>query len=192
MTLDPSHLIIITGPSGVGKDSILEALRSRGLPLSFVITTTSRPRRSVDRHIYHFVDAPSFERMIGEGAFVEWAKVYDHYYGTRYAALDEADVHGGVVILENDIQGARTIKKCFPDATLIFIAPKNLDELHRRLVSRGQNTPEEIERRLRTGEHELAQQNIADHVVINEHNQLSRAVGKIESIIREKIKGFGA
>ncbi len=184
MSLDPHHLLILTGPSGVGKDTIVERLKERGLPLSFVLTTTSRPERKGDRHTYRHVDAATFQRMITDGAFVEWAQVYGNYYGTEYAELDRAAREKSVTILENDIQGAKTIKQKYPDVTMLFIAPASLDELEQRLRDRGKNTEGEIRTRLTTADQELHEQEHADHVVVNKQDQLEQAVDEVEKIIR--------
>ncbi|MFA6908732.1 MAG: guanylate kinase [Patescibacteria group bacterium] len=183
MIADASRLIVVTGPSGVGKDTILETLKRNQLPLEFVLTTTTRPERPGEHHVYHHIDVPTFQKMITDGAFAEWAKVYDQYYGTELTELERAMNTGRTTILENDIQGAKIVKSLFPQSTIIFISPKDIEELETRLRKRGKNNDAEIRTRLDTAASELAQAHIADHVIINEEGKLDKAVSEIQKII---------
>ncbi len=178
-------LVVISGPSGVGKDSVLMRMRELGFPFHFVVTANSRPQRpgEIDGYDYHFVSHDRFEEMIAQEELLEWALVYGHYRGIPKSEVRQAIASGRDVILRINVDGAATIKRMAPEAIFIFIAPGSLDELRHRLSLRRTETPEEIERRLALARHELAQLSLFDYVVINHEDRLDEAVGQIRAII---------
>jgi guanylate kinase len=177
-------LIVIAGPSGVGKGSVVRRLLARdpqGLVLS-VSATTREPRPGErDGGDYRFVDEATFEELIASGALLEWATVFGDRYGTPADRVEAARAAGRDVILEIDVQGARQIRERVPDAILVFLAPPSLAELERRLRSRGTESEERIDRRLATAEAELRQAPMFDHVVVNE--DLETASSQVAAII---------
>ncbi|RUM88612.1 MAG: guanylate kinase, partial [Thermovibrio sp.] len=150
-------LIVISAPSGTGKTTLVHMLLKEFPDLEFSVSYTTRPPRpgEVDGRDYHFVDRKTFERMIEEGDFLEWAEVYGNLYGTSRTQVLKALNEGKDVILDIDTQGALQVKKNFPEAVLIFILPPSLKELERRLRNRGTDDEETIERRLKTAREEI-------------------------------------
>jgi guanylate kinase len=179
-------LIVISGPSGVGKDSVLQRMKARELPLHFVVTATSRPQRKgeVQGVDYFFVTKGEFEEMISSGALIEHALVYEDYKGIPKDQVQRGLESGRDVIMRIDVQGAATIRSLYPEALLIFLSTRSEDELVDRLKARRTETPENLELRLATAREELAQVDIFDYYVINAENQLEQTVDTIEDIIR--------
>ena len=176
-------LLIISGPSGAGKGTIVKELR-RALPNLYIsISATTRlPRGSeVDGIDYYFLERAVFDKMIKEGQLLEWAEVYGNFYGTPCNSVQEALERGNDVILEIDIQGALQVKKKLPEAVLIFIAPPSKTELKQRLIGRKSDSLGEIEKRLKcmTGEMKLAAG--YDYFIIND--SINRAIDNIQAII---------
>ena len=178
-------LVVISGPSGVGKDSILMRMREIGFPFHFVVTTTSREMRPGERagYDYHFVSRERFSAMIEQGELLEWAEVYGHYKGIPKSSVRQALASGRDVILRIDVQGAATIKRIAPEAVFIFVAPGNFDELRTRLQWRRTESIDEIDRRLGVARREMEQVGRFDYVVINREDHLDDAVGQIRAII---------
>ena len=178
-------LIVISGPSGVGKDSVLKNMRARDLPLHFVVTATSRPQREGEVHgaDYFFVTKDEFEQMIDRGALIEHALVYEEYKGIPKEQVQEALNSGRDVIMRIDVQGAATIRKLYPEALLIYLSTRSEDELVERLKARRTETPKKLELRLSTARDELKQVDLFDYYVINAENQLDQAVDTILAII---------
>jgi guanylate kinase len=178
-------LVVISGPSGVGKDSILMRMREIGFPFHFVVTATSRAMRPGERadYDYHFVTKECFEEMIANEELLEWAEVYGHYKGIPKSEIRQALASGRDVILRVDVQGAATIKRLAPEAVLIFVAPGSFDELSARLRWRRTEAPDDIERRLSLARREMEQVEYFDYVVINREDHLDDAVGQIRAII---------
>jgi guanylate kinase len=179
------RLIVIAGPSGVGKGSVVKELLSRdsdGLALS--VSATTRPPRptEVDGRDYHFVDADAFDRLILEHGLLEWAEVFGNRYGTPSEFVQVQRSSGRDVILEIDVQGAGQIRERVPEALLILLEPPSLDELARRLRGRGTESEERIERRLAEAARELDQRNLFDHVVVND--DLRTASSQVAAIIQ--------
>jgi guanylate kinase len=190
---EPPHplLVVITGPSGVGKDSILMRMRELGFPFHFVVTATSRPKRpgEIEGIDYHFLTFEEFERNIEENELLEWAQVYGHYKGIPKSEVRTAFASGKDVILRIDVQGAATIRELAPHAVFIFVAPPNMEELRRRLQWRRTEDANQIERRLATVPTEMDHISNFDYVVINHEDRLDEAAGQIRSIIRaEKLR----
>ncbi len=181
-------LIVVSGPSGVGKDTIIEALRARaeGSTYHYVVTCTTRPPRpgEVDGASYHFVSHERFAALREAGAFLEWAEVHGNWYGTPRAEVRRALAAGFDVILKIDVQGAAAVKAKVDDAFLVFVVPPSLEALFRRLRERATETAEALELRQRNAAIELARAGDYDEVVVNEDGQVERTAERIEEIIR--------
>ncbi len=178
-------LIVLSGSSGVGKDTVLMRMRELGFPFHFIVTMNSRPMRpgEIDGVDYHFVSTETFEQLIAQEELVEWARVYGHYRGIPKSEIRQALASGRDVILRVNVDGAATIKQMIPAAVLIFIAPGSIEELRHRLMLRRTDAPDEIERRLALVQEELAQIPQFDYVVINHEDRLDETVGHIRAII---------
>ena len=178
-------LIVISGPSGVGKDSVLQRMKSRNLPLHFVVTATSRPRREGELHgvDYFFVTPDEFKVMIARGELIEHALVYQDYKGIPKEQVQQALASGRDAIMRIDVQGAATIRRLYPDALLIFLSTRSEEELIDRLKSRRTETPEKLQLRLATARKELEQIDLFDYYVINANHHLKEAVDTIVAII---------
>ncbi len=183
----PAHplLVVLSGPSGVGKDSILMRMREVGFPFHFVVTATNRPMRPGERpgYDYHFVGEERFQQMIDQEELLEWAEVYGHYKGIPKSEVREALASGRDVILRIDVQGAATIRRIAPEAVFIFVAPGNFDELASRLRWRRTESPDEMEHRLEVARREMDAIEQFDYVVLNREERLDDAVGQIRAII---------
>lgn len=187
-SLEPSTLrgllVVVSGPSGVGKGTVVRRLLERmaGTQAS-VSVTTRRPRPGeVDGAHYHFVDEDTFERLVAEGALLEWAEVHGARYGTPRAWVEERLGVGEDVILEIDVQGALQVREREPHAVLVFLTPPSHEELARRLAQRGTEADDERSRRLADAPKELAAAARFDHVVVNE--DLERCVSEVLEILR--------
>ncbi|MGN0915740.1 MAG: guanylate kinase [Succinivibrio sp.] len=174
MTMSKGTLFIVSAPSGAGKSSLIDALLKRfnlddSLRLSVSHTTRDPRPGEVDHVSYHFVDNTEFESMIERGAFYEYAKVFDNYYGTSREIVENWVNEGKDVLFDIDWQGARQIRKQTPEAKSIFIIPPSLAELERRLVSRGTDSAEVIEKRMNKAVSEISHFNEYDYVIINDN-----------------------
>jgi len=180
-----AHLFVISGPSGVGKNTIINELMKKVDGLTYSISHTTRMPRDGEVHgkEYYFVDKATFKKMIERGEFIEWAKVYSDYYGTSLSSIKERLSEGKDVILDLDVQGAMNIKKRFENSTLIFIIPPSLDELVNRLKKRGSDELL-IKERLSNLDYELSMAERYDYIVLND--VLEKAVKEVESIILAK------
>ena len=180
-------LVIISGPSGVGKDTIIDALKARHHEpdYHYVVTCTTRGRRpgEVDGVDYHFLDHEAFARQRAAGAFLEASQVHENWYGTPRDQVREVLAEGRDVILKIDVQGAAIVKGKVPGALLIFIVPPSLEDLFQRLRSRATETADELELRQRNAAIELARQEDYDYVVTNETGQVERTAERIDEII---------
>jgi len=178
-------LIVVSGPSGVGKDSALNVLKQRNLPLHFVVTTTDRPKRAdeVEGVDYHFVSRERFQEMIANDEFIEYARVYQDYKGVARRQIYEAFASGLDVILRVDVQGAARLRQLFPEAVLIFLVPENCEEWYRRLINRHSETPEQLQGRIETAKIELKRLPEFDYVVVNANNCLEKTANRIQAII---------
>jgi guanylate kinase len=180
-------LVIISGPSGVGKDTIIDALRARhhDPDYHYVVTCTTRGRRpdEVDGVDYHFLDPEAFARQRAAGEFLEASQVHENWYGTPRGQVREALAAGRDVILKIDVQGAAIVKGKVPGALLIFIVPPSLEDLFQRLRTRATETADELEVRQRNAAIELARQDDYDYVVTNETGQVERTAERIDEII---------
>lgn len=177
------RLVVVSGPSGVGKGTVVRAALERRPDLALSTSYTTRPPRpaEADGVHYRFVDGAAFDRLVEEGAFLEWAEVFGHRYGTPAGEVERLRAEGRDVLLEVDVQGARSVRERAPDALLIFLHPPSEEELARRLQARGTETGEALERRLAEARVEMAQADRFDHVVVND--RVDRAVGELLAII---------
>lgn len=178
-------LIVISGPSGVGKDSVLHCMKERGLPFHFVVTATSRERRpeEVDGQDYIFVSRQAFQAMVEAGEFLEHALVYNQYKGIPRQQVRQALASGEDVVMRIDVQGAQTVRRLCPQAVLIFLTTRDEDELRRRLQNRRTESDEALRLRLATARDERAALPVFDYLVVNADGALEQAVDTIEAVI---------
>ena len=179
-------LIVLSGPSGVGKDTVLQRIKARGLPFHFVVTATTRPRREgeVEGVDYFFVSREQFAEMIEQDELLEYAIVYDDYKGIPKSQVREALASGRDVFMRIDVQGAETIRKICPEALLIFLSTRTEAELVRRLQLRQTESPEDLKLRIATARKELRRVDLFDYYVVNAEGELDKTVDTIIAIIR--------
>ncbi|MBF6600679.1 MAG: guanylate kinase [Dehalococcoidia bacterium] len=178
-------LVVLSGPSGVGKDAVLDELAHRGLRFHRVITCTTRPPREAERDgvDYHFVTEAQFDALIAAGGLLEHAVVYGHRSGVpRQQVLDELAA-GRDVVVRTDVQGAASIRRLMPGAVLIFLAPASFADLEARIRGRGSDEEAQIERRLAAARGEMARQGEFEYVVVNAPGRLEDAAAGIEAIL---------
>lgn len=178
-------LLVLSGPSGSGKDSLIGCLERRGLDVARVVTLTTRPPRpgEVPGRDYVFVSPAEFERLRAAGELLEYAEVYGHWYGTPKGPVRQALAQGRDVLLRVDVQGAQTIRRLCPEAVLVFLTPPSEDELLRRLRARRTESPAELERRLAKVREELASLPLFDYVIINYPDRIEEAAAQFEAIV---------
>ena len=179
-------LVVISGPSGVGKDSVIKAMKERHLPFYFVVTATTRAKREDEVHgvDYFFVTTEDFVSMIEEDELLEYATVYEDYKGVPKTQVRQALDSGKDVIMRVDVQGAATIREISPQACLIFLTAQNDAELVERLKLRKTETPRSLNKRIATAREELQRMHEFDYVVLNRDSHLDEAVDTILAIIR--------
>jgi len=184
MTQATGTIYIVVAPSGAGKTSLVTALLEAEPAVGLSVSYTTRPPRSgeIEGRHYHFVSRTEFEAMIERGAFLEYAEVYGNLYGTSIEWIRSRLAEGKDILLEIDWQGARQVRKVFPDAIGIFIVPPSIEELERRLRGRATDTAEVIERRLASARTEIDQVAEYDYMVVNEN--FERAKLDLISIVR--------
>jgi guanylate kinase len=184
-------VLVLSGPSAVGKSTVVRCLRDRLPDLYFSVSATTRaPRRGeVDGVDYRFVSSEDFEGLINDGALLEWAEIHGglHRSGTPAQPVREATHAGRPVLIEVDLAGARAIKRAMPEALTVFLAPPSWDALEARLVGRGTESPEAMERRLATAREELAAQGDFDAVVVN--GELESACAELVALLGETAPG---
>jgi guanylate kinase len=165
-----ARLTVLSGPSGVGKDSVIELIRARSPWVWLSVSVTTRPKRDneVDGVHYHFISRTEFQRMVDTGQLLEWADFAGNRYGTPRAPVEARLREGEPVLLKIDLQGARQVREAMPDALLVFLAPPSWEELERRLVGRGTDDPETIRRRLTHAREELAAEPEFDVTIVND------------------------
>lgn len=179
-------LFVVSGPSGVGKSTLLRRLVRQVAGLSFVISHTTRPPRVAEKDgkDYHFVSDDEFDVLIGEGAFVEWAVVHDRRYGTSRSAL-EGDGDSDLLI-EVDVQGAEALRAKIPGAVTVFIQPPEFADLESRLADRGRDPAPEVERRLETAREEIGRADHYDYRIVNDdRDEAVRDLARLIERIRE-------
>lgn len=175
-------LIVLSGPSGAGKGTICQKIRTMR-SIKYSISATTRQPRAGEVHgrEYFFLSKEDFEEMIAKGGLLEWAKVYDNYYGTPKAFVESVLDAGDDCILEIDTQGALNVKKAMPEAVLVFVAPPSLGELRNRIVGRGTESIEEIDKRMSCAETEMSFIKAYNYVIIND--EVDQAVAKFDAIL---------
>lgn len=183
-------LFVITGPSGAGKDSVIEVVRQSGQTFGTITTTTSREIRKgeAEGQPYHFIRRTDFQQKIDTNQMVEWAEVYGNLYGSTKQEVERALQSGEVIIVKVDPQGARTFKKIYPEAVTIFIMPPSFEYLEKRLINRATDSPEVIQKRLELAKKELQNLLDWDFLVVNEEGKLEDAAREVMDIIQLKLK----
>jgi guanylate kinase len=186
-----ASLFIISAPSGAGKSSLIQAyLASQtAAPAKVAISHTTRDIRPGEQHgqHYHFIDKAQFEQMIAQGAFIEYAHVYDHYYGTSRKAIEDYLEQGIDIFLDIDWQGARQVRASMPEAKSIFILPPSLPELEKRLIKRGQDSEATIQKRMKKAQSEMSHYSEYEYLIINDN--FEQALHQLSMIIdTEKLK----
>jgi guanylate kinase len=178
-------LIVISGPSGAGKDAVLTRMKETGFPLEYITTLTTRPQRPGERDAvdYCFISTEQFQKMLERGELLESANVYGNWYGVPRQPVKQALDRGEDVIVKVDIQGAATIKRIVPQAVLIFLTPPSPEELALRLRERHTETAFDLALRIKTAEAEIKQLPLFDYVVLNQRDEIDRAVSQIKAII---------
>jgi guanylate kinase len=184
-------LLVLSGPSGAGKDAVLTRLKELGFPLEFIVTVTTRLRRNSEKDNvdYHFLSRESFQQMIERRELLEWANVYGNWYGVPKEPVKQALDGGRDTIIKVDIQGATTIKKILPQAVFIFLMPLSKNELLTRLKERDTESETDLALRLKTAEEEIKKLPMFDYVVANRQGQIDQVVSQIKAIIvAEKLR----
>jgi len=191
-------LFVISGPSGVGKDAVLDGLRKQGGSVHFAVTATTRRKRRGETHgrDYHFVSRSDFEEMMAKDELLEWANVYGNSYGVPKRDVQDAWARGLDVVVKVDVQGAATIKRALPKAVFIFVAPPSMAELEERLRQRKTESLDALAVRFKAAKEEMKKVTLFDYVVVNREGQVALAVSEIEAIIaaerlRVKARGIG-
>jgi len=177
--------IVLSGPSGIGKDAILTKMKESDYPIEYITTVTTRPQRAKERDNidYHFVSTESFQKMITGNELLEWANVYGNWYGVPKKPVKQALDKGQDIIVKVDIQGAATIKKILPEAVFIFLIPASMEELATRLKQRQTESPSDLTLRTKTAEEEIEQLHLFDYIVVNKQDEIDLAVSEIKAII---------
>jgi guanylate kinase len=178
-----ARLTVLSGPSGVGKDSVIELIRARSPWVWLSVSVTTRPKRDyeVDGLHYRFVDRPEFQAMINSGQLLEWAEFAGNLYGTPRAQVESQLARGVPALLKIDLQGARQVRESMPEALLVFLAPPSFEELRSRLVGRGTDDPETIRVRLEHAHEELAAEQEFDRTIVND--DVERAADELVGLL---------
>jgi guanylate kinase len=184
-----SRVFVITGPSGVGKGTLIRTLREQLPELELSVSATTRAPRpgEHDGVDYHFLSDEEFARLVEQGAFVEHARYSGRRYGTLRSELERRTQAGHPVVLEIELQGARQVRQTLPEAIRIFIAPPTGEVLRNRLVGRGDTSPDDIDRRLEVARSELEARDEFDEVVVND--RLDDAVAELVAVVRRHLSG---
>ncbi len=179
-------LVVLSGPSGAGKDAVIAKLKDSDFPIERIVTVTTRPRRASesDSVDYHFVSPQTFQKMIRGKKLLEWANVYGNWYGVPKEVVKQALERGQDVMLRTDVQGAATIKKTMPQAILIFLMPASMEELDTRLKQRHTESSLDLAVRTRIAEEEIKKLPLFDYVVFNRQGKIDSAVADIKAILR--------
>ena len=179
-------IIVLSGPSGVGKDAVIQAIIDKNGDFSVPVTMTSRPKRENEKNgqDYYFVSNKEFELSISNNDLIEYSSVYEYYYGLPKKSMLEALATGNNILVRLDVKGSINIMQQYSNSVSIFISPENMDQLSQRIHSRNQENQEEINRRMNIAIQEMAQANLFDHVVLNEDEQLNATAEIIMDLIR--------
>jgi guanylate kinase len=182
-----AKVFVITGPSGVGKGTLIRGLLERVPELELSVSATTRRPRAGERDgiDYHFLTPEEFEQHVTAGDFLEHAPYSGNRYGTLRSEVERRLKEGRPVVLEIELQGARQVRQAMPDAVAVFIAPPSRDALRARLIGRGTDTPEQVDERMRTAERELEAQPEFSHVVVND--RLEQATDRLVAIVRTEL-----
>ena len=185
-------VFVLSGPSGVGKSTLIERLKADQFPITHCVTATTRPRRQGEEHgvHYYFLTDDEYDHLLEAGQFLEHAVVHNLYrYGIPLHSIRDGLRRGHDVILAPDVQGASTLRWKLPNAITIFLRPPSLEELVPRLEARGTEPPDERGVRLTTAEREMQRMSEYDYVIVNQRDRLEQAVGDVKSIVRaERIR----
>lgn len=178
-------LVVLSGPSGVGKDAVLTRMKKSGRPFHYIITATTRPKRAREKNgiDYHFLSGKEFQQMINKHEFLEWAKVYDNYYGVPRNEITVALCKGVDAIVKVDVQGAATIKEILPQAVFIFLMPPSLEELENRLRKRHSESTTGLALRLEKAKEEIKKLPLFDYVITSCQNKVDEVVFQIDAIV---------
>ena len=179
-------IIVLSGPSGVGKDAVIETIINKNDDFTVPITMTSRPKRKNEKngHDYFFVSNEEFESSIKKDDLIEYSTVYEYYYGLPKSSMLEAIATGKNILVRLDVKGSINIMKQYSNSVSIFVSPENMDQLFQRISSRNQENQLEISRRMDIAIQEIAQANLFDHVVLNEDAQLDATAEIIIDLIK--------
>lgn len=185
----PSHsqglLFVLSAPSGAGKDTVIHALKQRGMEFYLVISVTTRPPRpgESEGNPYHFISQQEFDRLVANDELLEYANVHGNWYGQPRQPIRDNLRAGRDVLLKIDVQGAATVRSKVPQAIFIFLVPESLEELTLRLSERNTETQAELQQRLANAPKELAQKDWYDYLVVNRQGHLQEAVDNIRAIM---------
>lgn len=192
--MNPGLLIVVSGPAGVGKGTVVSAARERNKDIVFSVSATSRSPRpgEKDGENYFFVSRERFLEMIREDALLEWVEYCGNYYGTPKMYVEQELKKGHVVLLEIEVEGAHNVKKQYPDCISVFITPPTLEELRQRITKRGTEPPEVIEKRMKRAQEEMEHLEKYDYIIINESveesaRQLLEIIEKERNRLKEKL-----
>lgn len=178
-------LIVLSGPSGAGKDALLIRMKESGYPLEYITTVTTRTQRAgeKDKVDYHFISPERFHEMVENGGLLEWANVYGNWYGVPKQPVKQALEQGQDTIVKVDIQGVATIKKILPEAISILVVPPSKEELVTRLKGRQTESPPDLSLRIKAVEEEIKQLPLFDYIIMNRQDKIEMAISDIKAII---------
>lgn len=178
-------LVVLSGPSGVGKDAVLTRMRELGRPFHYVVTATTRPKRAREKDgvDYHFLSQKEFQQMINDNQLLEWANVYGNYYGVPKNEITSALSKGVDAVVKVDVQGAAAIKKILPHAIFIFLTSPSIEELEKRLKKRQSESSADLALRLEKAREEIKSLLLFDYVITCRQNKLDEVVSRIDAIV---------
>jgi guanylate kinase len=181
----PPLLIVLSGPSGVGKDAVLARMRESERPFHYVVTATTRPKRAREKNglDYHFLSRKEFRQMVDRRQLLEWANVYGNYYGVPKEEVSPALSRGVDTIVKVDVQGAAAINRILPQAVFIFLMPPSLEALEKRLKRRRSESSQDLALRLARAEEEIKSLPLFDYVITSHQNKLDEVVSQIDAIV---------
>jgi guanylate kinase len=181
----PPLLVVLSGPSGVGKDEVLNRMKKLRRPFYYVVTATTRPQRATekDKVDYYFLSRDEFQQMKDKGQFLEWAEVYGNHYGVPKDEVSQALSRGMDTIIKIDVQGAATIKKILPQAVFIFLMPPSMEELELRLKQRRSENSANLALRLDKAKEEIKSLPLFDYVIISHQGKIDDIISRIDAIV---------